>query len=121
MALGYAVAFRRYALDYVSAEESAKAAKRGIWTGAFEMPDEYREAEGKQSPSRAPRRLKRVVVSSRNWAGRAKANCNIKAIATGKGSGSITFRECLIMIERGPKKSSVARPTPRLLVIAERS
>ncbi len=40
--LGWAVAYRRHALDYVSAEREAKSAKRGIWAWAFEMPEEYR-------------------------------------------------------------------------------
>lgn len=44
VALGYAVAFRRYSSDYVSAEASAKANKRGIWAGTFSMPQAYRDA-----------------------------------------------------------------------------
>jgi len=38
VATGYAVAYRRYSSDYVSAEETAKARKRGIWAGTFELP-----------------------------------------------------------------------------------
>lgn len=44
VASGYAVAFRKYSDDYVAAEESAKAAKRGLWAGSFEMPGEVRAA-----------------------------------------------------------------------------
>lgn len=44
VAIGYAVAFRRYSSDYVAAENSAKAAKRGIWVGSFDMPSEVRAA-----------------------------------------------------------------------------
>jgi endonuclease YncB( thermonuclease family) len=40
--LGWAVAYRRHALNYVAAEREAKAAKRGIWAWTFEMPEEYR-------------------------------------------------------------------------------
>ena len=39
---GLAVAYRRYSLKYVPNEEQAKAAKRGLWAGTFEMPREYR-------------------------------------------------------------------------------
>jgi hypothetical protein len=39
---GYAVAYRRYSTDYVSAEETAKLNRRGIWAASFEMPSEYR-------------------------------------------------------------------------------
>lgn len=42
VALGYAVAYRRYSTAYVSAEDSAKASKRGLWSGKFEMPSQYR-------------------------------------------------------------------------------
>lgn len=39
---GWAVAFRRYSLDYVEAEAAAKAARRGLWSGRFEMPWDWR-------------------------------------------------------------------------------
>jgi endonuclease YncB( thermonuclease family) len=40
--LGWAVAYRRHALNYVSAERDAKSARRGIWAWEFVMPEEYR-------------------------------------------------------------------------------
>jgi endonuclease YncB( thermonuclease family) len=39
---GLAVAYRRFSLKYVPNEDQAKAAKRGLWAGAFEMPGDYR-------------------------------------------------------------------------------
>lgn len=39
---GMALAFRRYSLDYVTQEEEARAARRGIWRGQFEAPWEWR-------------------------------------------------------------------------------
>jgi endonuclease YncB( thermonuclease family) len=39
---GWAVAYRHYSRDYVSAETEAKTAKRGIWAGRFEMPQVWR-------------------------------------------------------------------------------
>jgi endonuclease YncB( thermonuclease family) len=39
---GWAVAYRHYSQDYVRDEEAAKAAKRGIWVGAFTMPWDWR-------------------------------------------------------------------------------
>jgi endonuclease YncB( thermonuclease family) len=45
VASGFAVAFRKYSTDYVSAEESAKLAKRGIWSGTFDMPQDVRAAQ----------------------------------------------------------------------------
>jgi endonuclease YncB( thermonuclease family) len=41
---GWAVAFRKYSLDYVDAENDARKARRGIWQGEFEMPWEWRAA-----------------------------------------------------------------------------
>lgn len=60
VAQGHAIAYRRYALDYVDQENEAKAAKRGIWAGSFQFPADWRRAqrsEGRQiqpSPQPAP-------------------------------------------------------------------
>ena len=51
---GYATAYRHYSTAYVSAEQSAKAAKRGIWSGTFELPSQYRH-EGAPSHSSSVR------------------------------------------------------------------
>lgn len=40
--LGWAVAYRRHALNYVAAEREAKAAQRGIWAWDFVRPEDYR-------------------------------------------------------------------------------
>jgi endonuclease YncB( thermonuclease family) len=42
---GYATAYRHYSTVYVSAEQSAKANRRGIWAGTFELPSQYRHEE----------------------------------------------------------------------------
>lgn len=39
---GFAVAYRQHSLAYVPNEERAKAAKKGLWAGTFEMPSDYR-------------------------------------------------------------------------------
>jgi endonuclease YncB( thermonuclease family)/ubiquinone/menaquinone biosynthesis C-methylase UbiE len=39
---GLAVAYRKYSEKYVPNEDLAKAAKRGLWAGTFEMPWDYR-------------------------------------------------------------------------------
>lgn len=51
VAAGYAVAFRQYSSDYVSAEDTAKNARRGLWSGAFTMPNEVRSAGRLGAPS----------------------------------------------------------------------
>lgn len=42
VANGWAVAYRRYSQDYVPAEEAARFARYGIWSGTFEAPEEWR-------------------------------------------------------------------------------
>jgi len=40
--LGWAVAYTRHSLSYVRLEAEARRAKRGIWAGSFEPPEDYR-------------------------------------------------------------------------------
>lgn len=35
---GYAVAYRKYSLDYVPQEEAARKERLGMWSGRFVMP-----------------------------------------------------------------------------------
>ena len=42
---GWALAYRRYSEDYVSAEDEAQAAKRGMWVGEFDKPWEWRRGQ----------------------------------------------------------------------------
>jgi len=39
---GLAVAYRQYGRDYVAVETEARAARRGMWAGAFVMPWDWR-------------------------------------------------------------------------------
>jgi len=39
---GWAVAYRKYSLDYVAHEERAHLARVGMWSGSFEMPWDWR-------------------------------------------------------------------------------
>jgi endonuclease YncB( thermonuclease family) len=77
---GYAVAFRKYSTDYVAAEDRAKAAKLGLWSGTFEMPQEYRSGARAAKPRQAaPRRnaTRRAAPSS--------TGCAIKGNHSRKG------------------------------------
>ena len=42
VAQGWAVAFRKYGLDYIDEEDEARLARRGIWAGSFDMPWDWR-------------------------------------------------------------------------------
>lgn len=48
VAEGWAVAYRRYSLDYASAETEAQSTGRNIWSGTFVMPWDWRR--GARSP-----------------------------------------------------------------------
>jgi len=39
---GWAMAYRKYSLDYAADEERAKRARLGIWSGTFEIPWDWR-------------------------------------------------------------------------------
>jgi endonuclease YncB( thermonuclease family) len=39
---GHAIAFRRYSLAYVPQENVARIARRGLWAGDFQRPEDYR-------------------------------------------------------------------------------
>ena len=44
---GWAVAYRKYSLDYATDEEHAHLAKVGIWSGTFDMPWAWRSQKQK--------------------------------------------------------------------------
>ena len=87
VASGYAVAFRRYSSDYVSAEDSAKVNKRGIWAGTFQMPSDFRHAGDTPVPVRPKTSTKRSAprAVSSDWQARATGNCNIKGNRSRRG------------------------------------
>ena len=61
VATGYALAYRRYSKDYISAEDSAKAAKRGIWSGTFQLPSDVRHADDDHHiPTASPKQHERI-------------------------------------------------------------
>lgn len=39
---GWAVAFRKYGIDYISQEDFARTTRRGLWAGYFDMPWDWR-------------------------------------------------------------------------------
>ncbi|NNE23063.1 MAG: thermonuclease family protein [Rhizobiales bacterium] len=41
---GWAMAYTRHSLGYAAAEREAKRARRGIWQGRFEAPEDWRNA-----------------------------------------------------------------------------
>lgn len=89
VASGYALAFRRYSMDYISAEDSAKANKRGIWSGTFQLPSAVRHADddhqvANPAPEQRPSNERPVVFSSR-LKPQTNGSCNIKGNQSRRG------------------------------------
>lgn len=83
---GYALAYRHYSSQYVTAEERAKAAKRGLWSGTFEAPRTHRLEQRTASAPSVERRARPVARSagrSNDWANRA--TCVIKGNQNRRG------------------------------------
>lgn len=79
VATGFAVAYRRYSSDYVSAEEGAKLNRRGIWAGTFEMPSAYRnEAPSVATTTREVPRRARMPIATRTISEASSGACTIK-------------------------------------------
>lgn len=78
VALGYAVAFRKFSTEYVSAEDTARNNKRGLWSGRFAMPEEVR-ANGRQPHERTYR----SAVPSRSQ--RVANDCIVKGNRSRRG------------------------------------
>lgn len=77
---GWALAYRRYSLDYVDEEASARAARRGVWRGRFVEPWDWR-AGVRLDSTRAP------VQQHRGRTARPGASrCRIKGNISRKGA-----------------------------------
>jgi endonuclease YncB( thermonuclease family) len=52
---GWAVAYRRYSEDYVRDEAQARTARRGVWSGSFDRPEDHRAGRSASAtPTAAP-------------------------------------------------------------------
>lgn len=78
VATGYAVAYRRYSIAYVSAEESAKLGKRGIWNGEFQMPSDIRHADNQALPRSTTGSSRRERVVRFDTTPSVNGSCKIK-------------------------------------------
>ncbi len=57
---GWAMAYRRYAKDYVNHEAAAQTAKAGIWAGRFVEPEKWRRGERLATAATGPENSCRV-------------------------------------------------------------
>ena len=61
---GYATAYRHYSSDYVADEQQAKAGKRGLWSGSFSLPSDYRHSQERQTVRSKPQRSVSSVATA---------------------------------------------------------
>jgi endonuclease YncB( thermonuclease family) len=78
---GYATAYQRYTRDYVPAEATARAAKRGLWAGTFDPPQDWRRAKRASGIETRPEMEKPSAVAPAP----AQAACTIKGNISRKG------------------------------------
>lgn len=81
---------RQYSKAYVPLEEQARAAGKGIWSGSFELPQQWRvdNPRGKKAPAPAPAAAAAVVAAAPQAAAAvpvAAGGCAIKGNITAKG------------------------------------
>lgn len=53
VASGYAMAYRKYSLDYAPLEDAARANGRGFWSGAIQQPAAYRARDRDPAPDQS--------------------------------------------------------------------
>lgn len=75
VAQGHAIAYRRFSAEYVPQEDAARAAKRGIWAGTFEEPQDWRRGRRAAGEEASP-----VPVD------RPGGVCNLKGNIGAKGA-----------------------------------
>ena len=78
---GYATAYQRYSRDYVGAETTARALKRGLWAGTFDPPSDWRRAKRAGGVETRPEMGKPPAAA----AAPVQAACAIKGNISRKG------------------------------------
>lgn len=89
---GHALAFRRFATDYVEEEEQARAEKAGAWAGDFVVPWEFRAARWDAAGQSAP-----------DPACPIKGNINRKGVRIYHTPWSRSYNRTKVSIEKGER------------------
>jgi endonuclease YncB( thermonuclease family) len=91
---GWARAFVRYSKEYVPDEEAARTAGRGIWSGAFIVPWDWRHRDKQtiiHGPISVPIAAQKELLAAESAAGAPSPDCIIKGNVNRKGE-RIYFR-----------------------------
>lgn len=80
---GYALAYRHYSSDYVTAEANARTRGSGLWTSQFELPSDYRHDGRADKRSASGPRV--ATVPRSGPARRPSGDCRIKGNRNRRG------------------------------------
>ena len=81
---GWALAYRRYSRDYVKQEGEAQQAGRGIWSGLFVMPSDWRRGERLATPENRQTNEPKSVVKNCRIKGNISRNGRIYHVPGGQ-------------------------------------
>ncbi len=101
---GYALAYRQYGTDYVSEEDKARVAKRGLWAGTFTPPWDWRRGERDTNLSGVPPTANSPAGKVAN-----SADCKIKGNINQKGDriyhlpGSRDYERTVLNVAAGER------------------
>jgi endonuclease YncB( thermonuclease family) len=104
---GLALAYRRYSDDYVDEEREAKAARRGVWSGEFTDPEEWRRRDSGRTGGRGARGAQQATANDATEGRRD--GCYIKGNINGDGEriyhtpDSLSYRDTEIDLSRGER------------------
>ncbi|MDN3625581.1 thermonuclease family protein [Methylobacterium isbiliense] len=108
---GHALAYRQYSAAYVGQEEAARAAKRGIWAGAFTPPWDWRrgQRESGSAPAATAPTARPSAPGASGAPATAGAECQIKGNISRSGEkiyhvpGSRDYERTVISTSSGER------------------
>lgn len=72
---GWAVAYRQYASDYIGDETAARTARRGIWSGQFDLPSDWRKAQRTKAEAVGPAPAVRLLKLASSYSCSPRKYC----------------------------------------------
>lgn len=72
---GWAVAYRQYSTDYIEAEARARAERRGVWQGPFDMPWDWRRTQRRSDLRFGDPMLRLIELAGRSYSCSPRRTC----------------------------------------------
>ena len=95
---GMALAYRKYSNDYISHEASAKVARRGLWSGQFIYPWEWR---------RGKRLSSNDLIDDKSNGCRIKGNINSKGVRLYHTPHGRWYAKTVVTVSKGERLALV--------------